>query len=74
MNARYENGHRLHPCATPGCGRPTTSDHCCTPCWSAHDGRYEIHEVGPLAHSEGCEERTARRVEQGHPEGQKAKK
>lgn len=57
-----ETGHQLHRCGNPLCDRLTTADHCCSPCASAREGHYEIHEAGPLAHSEGCNERAARRT------------
>jgi hypothetical protein len=35
--------------------------YCCGPCASAHEGHYEIHEDGPLAHTAGCVARQAQR-------------
>lgn len=52
---------KLQKCATPDCDRRTTANHCCAPCATAHEGHYEIHETGLLAHSAGCEERTRER-------------
>lgn len=31
--------------------------YCCGGCARAHEGRYEIHESGPLGHSENCAKR-----------------
>lgn len=45
-------------CRNPLCERRVTvALYCCAPCAMAHDGGYEIHETGPLAHSEGCNKR-----------------
>jgi hypothetical protein len=59
----------LRPCTNPACERvvPTNprgvrqTAFCCAACAQAHDGGYEIHEDGPLAHSAGCDERWAER-------------
>ncbi len=53
----------LHKCATPDCLRlvSAASAHCCTACTLAAEGRYEIHESGPLGHSRWCDERAAER-------------
>lgn len=44
------------PCANPLCDRwvsPSVADpYCCPACRKAHDGKYEIHEDGPLGHSD----------------------
>ena len=49
----------LHKCATPDCLRlvSAASAHCCRACVLAAEGRYEIHEDGPLGHSRSCDER-----------------
>lgn len=53
---------RLVPCKNPLCERKTAGAlYCCSQCASAHEGRYEIHEDGPLAHSEGCNARWSER-------------
>ena len=53
----------LHKCATPDCLRlvSAASAHCCRACALAAEGRYEIHEDGPLGHSRWCDERAAER-------------
>lgn len=53
----------LHKCATPDCLRLVSagSAHCCGACALAATGKYEIHESGPLGHSEWCDERAAER-------------
>jgi hypothetical protein len=60
---KEENGQALRWCKTPNCPRLTTAEHCCGACATAREGRYEIHESGPLAHSEACDERHRRRSE-----------
>lgn len=53
---------QLKPCRNPLCARRVSSAlYCCAGCAMAHDGRYEIHEDGPLGHSETCNERHAER-------------
>ncbi len=52
---------RLHACTNPLCERQTTALYCCGPCDVAHAKRYEIHEDGPLGHSESCNARHAER-------------
>lgn len=55
----------LRLCTNPLCDRAVAAnslgerraEYCCTACWEAHRGRYEIHEDGPLAHSNGCDMR-----------------
>jgi hypothetical protein len=37
--------------------------YCCHPCSRAHEGNYEIHEDGPLGHSEWCNEAMQERGE-----------
>ena len=44
----------LHDCTNPLCDRKTTAMYCCWPCDVAHAKRYEIHESGPLGHSDSC--------------------
>lgn len=53
----------LHKCETPDCLRLVSagSAHCCGACALAAAGKYEIHESGPLGHSEWCNERAAER-------------
>lgn len=53
----------LHKCETPDCLRLVSpgSAHCCTACTLAAAGKYEIHESGPLGHSQWCDERAAER-------------
>jgi hypothetical protein len=53
----------LHKCATPDCFRlvSASSLHCCGACALAAEGKYEIHESGPLGHSAWCDERAAER-------------
>lgn len=42
-------------CRNPLCDRFTGQmNYCCPACANAHYGRYEIHESGPLGHSEKC--------------------
>jgi hypothetical protein len=47
---------KLDTCVNPLCDRlaPVGQQYCCPPCNLAHDGRFEIHETGPLGHSVGC--------------------
>ncbi len=53
---------QLKPCMNPACERKTAgADFCCGPCSQAYRDGYEIHESGPLAHSEGCNKRHALR-------------
>lgn len=49
--------HPLNPCRNPLCDRLTTAVYCCPACATAHDGGYEIHEEGSLAHGEDCDRR-----------------
>lgn len=53
----------LKQCDNPECKRRTKFGilFCCSPCSAAYYGKYEIHEAGPLAHSEGCNRRHADR-------------
>lgn len=48
---------QLKKCDNPECPRLTSAAYCCGSCNAAHDGRYEIHESGPLAHTTTCDER-----------------
>ncbi len=50
--------HPLSPCRNKLCERTTTALYCCGRCVDASEGRYEIHEDGPLSHSDKCNERT----------------
>jgi hypothetical protein len=50
------------PCANPLCEhhvRPGLA-YCCAPCAQADEGHYEIHESGPLAHTDECRKRQDR--------------
>lgn len=49
--------HRLYPCTNKLCDRITTAMWCCGPCEQADSGGYEIHEDGPLGHTETCDQR-----------------
>lgn len=51
----------LTKCGNRNCDRLTTADYCCEACRIADEGRYEIHETGPLAHSEPCDKRNEQR-------------
>lgn len=57
--------YSLRKCRNPLCDRRTTAAYCCHACDLAHQGRYEIHESGPLGHAESCntkhKERSQRR-------------
>jgi len=50
-------------CDNPECGRivGVGTLYCCGPCATAHTDGYEIHEDGPLGHSDGCDQRQAER-------------
>lgn len=50
-------------CDNPACRRKVKVGvaYCCTPCWQAHDGGYEIHPAGSLNHSGGCDQRMTQR-------------
>lgn len=48
---------QLSKCRNPLCDRLTTAAYCCGPCAQAHEGKYEIHQDGPLGHSEPCNQR-----------------
>lgn len=52
----------MTPCKA-GCGRlkPAEYEFCCHGCTMAADGGYEVHESGPLGHTERCEEREKQR-------------
>jgi phage terminase large subunit GpA-like protein len=56
---------RKKRCDNPECGRRVGGavEYCCAPCRQAHEGKYEIHESGPLGHSAECEGR----VEESKP-------
>jgi hypothetical protein len=51
----------MNKCRNPLCNRETNGRvaFCCRGCGLAHDGRYEIHESGPLGHSAECNCREA---------------
>lgn len=51
----------LATCRNPLCDRRTTALYCCGSCATAHEGKYEIHESGPLGHSDACNQRHAER-------------
>lgn len=53
----------LKPCVNPSCDHQVRvgAAYCCNACGDAHEKGYEIHEDGPLGHSEGCLERHAKR-------------
>lgn len=53
----------LRPCQNHLCERAVggSAPHCCGPCSSADERHYEIHEAGPLGHTEPCSERWAER-------------
>lgn len=57
----------LTKCKNPACDRkvPVGTLYCCGQCSMAHDGKYEIHEDGPLAHAEGCNRRHEERSGEG---------
>lgn len=44
-----------------GCERLTSALYCCPACETAHAGRFEIHESGPLSHSDTCDQRNTKR-------------
>jgi hypothetical protein len=52
----------LYTCQHPACARLTTAEFCCQSCRVAYERGYEIHEHGPLAHSERCDDRQASRT------------
>ena len=49
----------LKKCDNPECSRLVRKgvEYCCAPCRQAREDGYEIHESGPLGHSEGCNRR-----------------
>lgn len=49
-------GRPMDFCVNPLCDRwvPQGIMYCCGGCDKAHHGGYEIHETGPLGHSESC--------------------
>lgn len=53
----------LKKCDNPLCERrvSVSTKYCCVACGDAHEGGYEIHKAGPLAHSQGCNERDRER-------------
>lgn len=63
----------LKPCDNELCDRLTSSRaaYCCGGCAAADKGRYEIHEAGPLGHTQDCHQRHAERSSEGWwPEGE----
>ncbi len=45
-------------CDNPLCDRISgRADYCCRACRWAHEGKYEIHSTGILAHTDECNER-----------------
>jgi len=38
---------------------PQSVLYCCAGCNQAHEGKYEIHEDGPLGHGSSCARRTS---------------
>ena len=58
-------GGKLAQCANPECDRwvstTVVSRYCCGGCEKAHEGKYEIHEDGPLGHSAFCNARCGER-------------
>lgn len=54
----------LKPCRNSLCSRKVKNAlYCCAMCARAHDQHYEIHEDGPLSHSDTCDQRHAERSE-----------
>lgn len=55
----------LTACQNKLCRRKVSagSAFCCSGCRAADELHYEVHEDGPLGHSEGCDERMAERGE-----------
>jgi hypothetical protein len=53
----------LKKCTNSLCDRAVKSwtAYCCEPCAQAQEGRYEIHEDGPLGHTLSCQARHAER-------------
>jgi hypothetical protein len=51
----------LHRCSNLLCDRMTTAEYCCAPCRTAAEDSYEIHDDGPLGHSDGCNKRNKKR-------------
>ena len=66
---------QLKPCDNPECERFTAIGirYCCGACGQAHIDHYEIHDSGTLAHSDGCNERFAKRLAKSKPTPQPPK-
>lgn len=49
----------MRPCKNPLClyWLIGSAQYCCQTCWKADAGKYEIHEDGPLGHTELCARR-----------------
>jgi hypothetical protein len=68
---RNRHGKICNPCMNPDCDRwisPSVADpYCCGACRTADQGiggdgnRFEVHEDGPLGHSEFCNQRVEER-------------
>lgn len=54
---------KYQKCENPLCDRLVKIGiaYCCGACGDANDGHYEIHESGPLGHSEFCNQRHSER-------------
>ena len=63
MNGTDKWDRENKKCDNPGCKRQVHvgTHYCCGACAQAHDGKYEIHEDGPLGHSDSCNKRFAER-------------
>lgn len=63
MKTEDEWGRPFKRCDNPACDRLVKQGtmYCCSTCGLAHDGGWEIHEPGPLGHSDGCNLRHAAR-------------
>lgn len=57
-------GRPLGKCSNPLCDRkiPQGILYCCAACGLADERKYEIHEDGPLGHSNSCNERHKERT------------
>lgn len=61
---------QYNKCTNPLCIRKVKPSvaYCCDACGRAHEGRYEIHLEGPLAHSVTCDQSLAERGVFAHSE------
>jgi len=51
----------IYDCANPACRQKVSwALYCCAGCRLAHEGGYEVHEDGPLGHSDICKGRGTR--------------